>query len=153
MRAVKLFKDKSGEEELFTPFSLISAIMLAVVVGIAGVIFAFSTTDAMTLKLETHNLEEYSYLSRILSSNCIMANDAEVIDYVKFSDESLNSCLKNIKQEAFKLNLKSENLSRSAKTANWLEYDNFDEIQKIEYLKLKYNDEIRNAELEVEIQR
>ena len=153
MRAVKLFKDKSGEEELFTPFSLISAIMLAVVVGIAGVIFAFSTTDAMTLKLETHNLEEYSYLSRILSSNCIMANDAEVIDYVKFSDESLNSCLKNIKQEAFKLNLKSEDLSKSAKTANWLEYDNFDEIQKIEYLKLKYNDEIRNAELEIEIQR
>jgi len=153
MRAVKLFKDKSGEEELFTPFSLISAIMLAVVVGIAGVIFAFSTTDAMTLKLETHNLEEYSYLSRILSSNCIMANDAEVIDYVKFSDESLNSCLKNIKQEAFKLNLKSEDLSKSAKTANWLEYDNFDEIQKIEYLKLKYNDDIRNAELEIEIQR
>ena len=153
MRAVKLFKDKSGEEELFTPFSLISAIMLAVVVGIAGVIFAFSTTDAMTLKLETHNLEEYSYLSRILSSNCIMANDAGVIDYVKFSDESLNSCLKNIKQEAFKLNLKSEDLSKSAKTANWLEYDNFDEIQKIEYLKLKYNDDIRNAELEIEIQR
>jgi len=82
-----------------------------------------------------------------------MANDAEVIDYVKFSDESLNSCLKNIKQEAFKLNLKSEDLSKSAKTANWLEYDNFDEIQKIEYLKLKYNDDIRNAELEIEIQR
>lgn len=153
MKITKLFKDKSGGEELFTPFSMISAIMLAVVVGIAGVIFAFSTTDAMTLKLDTHNLEEYSYLSRILSPNCIMANEAGIIDYVKFSDESLNSCLKNIKQVAFKLNLKSVDLSKSAKTANWLEHDKSDEVQKIEYLKLRYNDEIRNVELEVEVQR
>ena len=150
---LKLFKGKSGEEELFTPFSLISAIMLAVLVGIAGVVFAISVTDSTNLKLETHNLEEYSYLSRIFSQNCVMASDAGVIDYVKFSDESLNSCLKNIRLAAFKLNLKSDDLSKSAKTANWLEYDKVDETQKIEYFKLRYNNEIRNAELEVEIQR
>ena len=161
MTILKSKRAESIESQLWAvdtmPFWIIFAILLAFTATF-NIIYLSSQG---TYKLNTGSVEEYVLIKRfIFSPNCFLLSrspmEPNVIDFQKFSQDSLNACFKPSGTDfAFSLTLRPKDdvfAPETIKTSNWLEHGKSTKRQTNGNIRVNYNNENHEAQLNIDIQ-
>ena len=158
-----MLKDKRAEGNWIVSDEIFW-IVFTVVLGFAAIIYAIILLsvgdDTSKIRADTEN---YFLVEKFLkSSDCFASYDIDikktysgVLDYEKFTDAQLNSCMNGLEEKsAFKLNLKSPDQiipPLTVKTNNWNENRPSREGYT-KKLQIFYKNDYYNGEMSIEIQ-
>lgn len=153
----KLLKSKKATEAgRKTIFYIIFGITAAVFFLVLSMILTSWTSDVSKMSPE---IEKYLIIQRFLTSNiCFTYQDEDtgriypyIIDWEKFSDETLNNCYSSPDKYAFRITL--ENLNKnSKKTAQTAMFTGTIKQIMSENVKIFYESQFDNGKLSMEIE-
>lgn len=160
---MKFGKKGAAASEMWAPDTILFWILYGVVVSFIGVYFLIIVSKISPEQIKMRgNVESFNLMQRFLKpANCFAYEENgvasnKVIDYSKFSDDTLNSCyaISNDKFTAFRLTLDSlqVGLTKTIKTKNWNDNRRAESREYPKDILVYANNKLNNGELTIEIQ-